>query len=94
MCADFFFVPSHLLYSPFFSLSILVVTQIRGHIARSSPPSQLLYVRLVPCLFYRERTQALSSLVDSRRVVFVFISTSTSLPGINDNDAVKLEIGN
>ena len=44
--------------------------------------------------FNRERTQALSSLVDSRRVVFVFISTSTSLPGINDNDAVKLEIGN
>ena len=50
MCADFFFVPSHLLHSPFFSLSILVVTQIRGHIARSSPPSRLLYVRLVPCI--------------------------------------------
>ena len=37
----FSFSPSHLLSSPFFSLSLLVVTQIRGHIAGSffsSPP--------------------------------------------------------
>ena len=33
-----FFFPSHLLSSPFFSLFLLVVTQIRGHIAGSSPP--------------------------------------------------------
>ena len=33
----FFFLPSHLLSSPFCSLSLLVVTQIRGHIAGSSP---------------------------------------------------------
>ena len=30
--------PSHLLSSPFYSLSLLVETQIRGHMARSSPP--------------------------------------------------------
>ena len=30
--------PPHLLYSPFFFLSLLVVTQIRGHIAGYSPP--------------------------------------------------------
>ena len=30
--------PSHLLSSPFCSLSLLVVTQIRGHIAGSSSP--------------------------------------------------------
>ena len=35
-------------------LSLLVATQIRGHIAGSSPPSP---VRFVPCVFYREKTQ-------------------------------------
>ena len=34
-----FFFSSHLLASPFFSLSLLVVTQILGHTAGSSPPS-------------------------------------------------------
>ena len=33
-----FFFPSPLLSSPFYSLSLLVVTQIRGHMAGSSPP--------------------------------------------------------
>ena len=33
-----FFSPSHLLSSPFYSLSLLVVTQIRGQIAGYSPP--------------------------------------------------------
>ena len=33
-----FFFPSHLLSSPFYHLSLLVVTQIRGHVAGSSPP--------------------------------------------------------
>ena len=32
------FFPSHLLSSPFYSLSLLVVTQIRGDMAGSSPP--------------------------------------------------------
>ena len=35
------FFPSHRLSRRFFSLSFLVVTQIRGHIAGSSPPSPL-----------------------------------------------------
>ena len=40
-CAVLFFLlvfSSHLLSSAFYSLSLLVVTQIRGHIAGSSPP--------------------------------------------------------
>ena len=32
----FFFCPSHLLSSSFYSLSLLVVTQIRGHIQAGS----------------------------------------------------------
>ena len=43
----FFFFSSHLWSSPSLALS-LVVTQIRGHIAGSSPPSP---VRFVPCIF-------------------------------------------
>ena len=43
-----FFFSSNLLCSPFFSLSLLGVTQIRGHIAGSSPPSPL---RFEPCIF-------------------------------------------
>ena len=61
----FFFPPSHLLSSPFYSLSLLVVAQIRGHIAGSSPPLPTT-VRAVH--FYREKISALSSLVDSRRI--------------------------
>ena len=44
----FSFSPSHLLSTPFFSLSLLVITQIRGHMAGSSPPSPLWFV---PCIF-------------------------------------------
>ena len=40
----FFFLPSHLLFAPFLSLSIPVVTQLRGHIAGPSPPSPLRFV--------------------------------------------------
>ena len=45
-----------LLSSPFYSLSLLliVVTQIRSHIAGSSPPSP---VRFVPCIFIARRFQ-------------------------------------
>ena len=50
-----------------FSLSLLVVTQIRGHIAGSSSPSTL---RTVGALrFHREKISALSSLVGLRRPV-------------------------
>ena len=38
----------------FYSLSLLVVTQIRGHIAGSSPPTPL---RFVPCIFIGRRFQ-------------------------------------
>ena len=55
-----FFFPSHLLSSPFYSLSLLVVTQIRGHIAGSSPPIPTTVRALY---FYREKISALSSLV-------------------------------
>ena len=43
----FFPSPSHLLSSPFYSLSLPVVTHIRGHIAGSSPPSPLRFVRRI-----------------------------------------------
>ena len=48
-----FLFPSHLLSSPFYSLSLLliVVTQIRGHIACSSPP---LSTTVRALHFYRE----------------------------------------
>ena len=65
-CPPFLFVPSHLLSSPFFSLSLLVVTQIRGHIAGSSPP---LPTTVRALHFYHEKISALSYLVDSRRIV-------------------------
>ena len=54
--ADFlFFFSSHLLSSPFFSLPpVVVATQIRGHIAGSSPPSPL---RFMPCIFVARRLQ-------------------------------------
>ena len=63
---SFFFVSSHLLCSPFCSLSLLVVTQIRGNIAGSSPP---LPTKVRALHFYREHTSALPSLVDLRRIV-------------------------
>ena len=58
--------PIYYLRSSFFSLSLLVVTQIRGHIAGSSPPIPTAVRAL---RFYRERISALFSLVDSRRTV-------------------------
>ena len=53
-----FFFPSHLLSSPFYSLSPLVVTQIRGHIAGSFPP---LPTTVRALQFYREEISALPS---------------------------------
>ena len=53
--------------SPFFSLSLQAVAQIRGHIAGSSPPSRL---RFVPFMFVARRLEpfTISSLVDWRRI--------------------------
>ena len=59
-CFVFFSFLSHLLSSPFLSFSLLLVTQLRGHIVGSTGM----------CLaFFRERNSALSSLVDPRRIV-------------------------
>ena len=62
--------------SPFCSLSLLVVTQIRGHIAGSSAP---LPTTLRALHFYREKISALSSLVDSRRIVLTHARRSQQL---------------
>ena len=51
---------------PSFSPSLLVVTQIRGHTAGSCPP---LPTRVRALHSYLENISALSSLVDSRRIV-------------------------
>ena len=72
----FFFFPSHLLSSPFYSLPLLVVTQIRGHIAGSSPP---LPTTVRALHFYREKISALSSLVDQRRIVLTHARRSQQL---------------
>ena len=66
----FLFPSSHLLFSPFFfslpPIILIVVTQIRGHIAGSSLP---LPITVRALHSYREKISALSSLVDSRRIV-------------------------
>ena len=61
----FILFPSHLFSSPFYSLSLLVVTHIRGHIAGSSLP---LPTTVRALHFDCEKIPALSSLVDSRRI--------------------------
>ena len=47
------------LSAPFYSISLLVVTQIRGHIAGSCPPYPL---RFLPCILYPVKISALSPL--------------------------------
>ena len=62
----FFFLLLHPMYYLRPSiLSLLVVTQIRGHIAGSFPP---LPTTVRALHFYRERISPLSCLVDSRRI--------------------------
>ena len=73
---DTFFFPSNLLSLPFYSLSLLVVTQIWGHIAGSSPP---LPTTVRALHFYLEKISALSSLVDSRRIVLTHARRSQQL---------------
>ena len=62
--------------SPFYSFSLVVVTQIRGHIAGSSPP---LPTAVRALHFYREKVPALSPLVDSRRIVLTHARRSQRL---------------
>ena len=73
----FFFFFSHLIYYLHPSvLSLLVVIQIRGHIAGSSPP---LPTTVRALHFYREEISALSSLVDSPRIVLTHARRSQQL---------------
>ena len=60
------FLQHHLLSSPLYYLSLLVVTQIRGHKAGCSSP---LPTTVRALHFFRDKISALSSLVDSRRIV-------------------------
>ena len=75
-----FFFPPFFLYPIYYLcpsiLSILVVTQIRGHIAGSSPP---LPTAVRALHFYREKLSALSCLVDSRRIVLPYTRHSPQL---------------
>ena len=57
-----FFFP-FIFFTPSFSLSLLVVIQIRGQVAGSSP---LLPTTVRALHFYRDKISALSFLVDSR----------------------------
>ena len=57
-------------------LSLLVATQIRGHTADSSPP---LPTAVRDLRFYRDKISALSSLVDSRRIVLIRARRSQQL---------------
>ena len=72
----FIFFPSHVLSSPFYYISLLVVTQIRGHIAGSSLhiPTTVRALHI-----YRDKISALSSLVDSRRIVLTHARCSQQL---------------
>ena len=72
-----FFVHSIYYLHPSFSLSLPVVTQIRGQITGSSP-SLSTTVRALH--FYRDKISALSSLVDSRRIVLTHARRSAVDP--------------
>ena len=92
-CPLFFFHPMHLILSlPFFSLSLLVVTQIRGHITGHSPPSP---PRFVPCIFIARRLQLF--LPSSTRVELSCLSmyvptllvSALSRSGVRSADAIR-----
>ena len=72
----FFLHPIYYLRLSFFSLSLLVVTQIRGHTAGSSPPLPTMARALH---FYRGKISALSSPVDARRIVLTHARHSQQL---------------
>ena len=70
-----FFIP-FIIFNLLLSLSLLVATQIWGHIAGSSPP---LPTTVCALQFYREKISALSSPVDSRRIVLSHARRSQQL---------------
>ena len=70
---DFVFFSISLIISALLFLSLLVVTQTRGHIADSSPPSPL---RFVPRIFVARRLQRF--LPSSTRVECFFKKEKTS----------------
>ena len=72
----FFFSIPFIIFALCFFLSLLVVTQSRGHIAGSFPP---LPTTVRALHFYREKISALSSLVDSRRIVLTYARRSHQL---------------
>ena len=71
--SSFFLIPFPIL--SLFFLSLLVVTQIRGHI--HSRLCSLLPTTARALDFYREKTLALSSLVDPRRIVLQRVNNSS-----------------
>ena len=68
----FFYFPCHLLSSPFCSLSLLVVTQIRGHMAGSSPPP----THYGACLAFFIARRFQLFLPSSTRVEFIHIQVT------------------
>ena len=70
------FFPAHSLSSRFFFLSLLVVTQIRGHLAGSSSPLTTT-VRALH-FFFREISALIFSLVHSRRILLCSMLTRVS----------------
>ena len=64
-CFVFFSIP-FIIFALLFLLSLLIVTQIRGYITGSSPSLSTAVRDLYFCL---QNISALSSLVDSRRIV-------------------------
>ena len=70
----FFFHPIY--FFVFFSLSLLVVSQIRGHIAGSYPP---LPTTVRALRLFREKISALCSLVDLSRTVLTHTRRSQQL---------------
>ena len=71
------------------SISLLVVNQIRGHVAGSSPP---LPTTVRALHFYREKVSALSSLADSRLIVLTHARRSQQLILFYFNLANKFKI--
>ena len=70
-----FFIP-FILFALLFSLFLQVVTQIRGHTAGSSPP---LPTTVRALHFHHDEISAVSSLVDSRRIVLTHAGRSQQL---------------
>ena len=95
----FCFLPSHLFLALLFSLPpTVVVTQIRGHIAGSSPPSP---PGFLPCVFIARRFQLFLPWSPPRRTVHViniifFCTNNTDVPGTyirknRKNDSCEIE---